>query len=293
MGSMGIIRKLVKEIVKEELNRRENPAKVAESRSCDNCGNEPCGSGACITKRCDQINLGKDYYANWKPKQKKEPEKSCDNCGNGPFRGESCVHAWIKRTCDPFNKESRRYFANWTPKDEPKKLVPITKENYREATIELWELMAKKDIEREGSTKSFKNKLLQGLGYQPARNGCPCCELYYAGGCEECTIHHCCGLGYLEWIDNLDATGISSAELAGKFLSNIRPKLVPHKWKAGDCFRSKHGKRMIMRSFLGDKYDTCNNEAVLQIGKPWDDLKELMSDVYDNATPISREEFWK
>ena len=108
-----------------------------------------------------------------------------------------------------------------------KKLIPITKDNYKKATLELWKkIVSMGDVPRKKYQRctGFKNKILNDLGYKSCKHGCPCCVVF-CQNCKKCLIEKCLSRGYCHWSIRFWRDNISDSKLAKKFYDNIKPLL--------------------------------------------------------------------
>ncbi len=73
-----------------------------------------------------------------------------------------------------------------------KGLIPITLENYKEATLKLWKYMSENEQPKDMAgcnITNYKNSVLNKLGYKDCYSGCPLCEIFSnLGNCTNCPL---------------------------------------------------------------------------------------------------------
>ena len=99
----------------------------------------------------------------------------------------------------------------------------VTREDAWEACLALWKRLSEMpDDYIRSNTSDFKNEILDSLGYEDCNLGCPFCEYFHNGNCDDCPLgkefdgcltEPC---PYCKWSDYADE-GTHDQESAKKF----------------------------------------------------------------------------
>lgn len=106
------------------------------------------------------------------------------------------------------------------------KLKPITKRNYKQATIELWTAIASNEHAKDflKDRTLYKNRLLNKLGYQACMCGCPLCKIHVSTNvCRGCPLtQNCMRLAYGNWSIYAGLNNTNSQKDAKQFLKELK-----------------------------------------------------------------------